>query len=1045
MKIHLLLLSLFPCLLTAQDWDAAQRFNGSIAGMSVTSSAIAAGPGGATYIAGSLEGTAQFDTITVTGQNPGATYGYLLKMNQEFRAEWVRVFPQTTYDVTVDLQGNIFVAGSQNDSLSWVAKYHSNGQLLASFTSQGGNSHVRVVRTDAAGNCYIGGWMNAATSFGGLTPAGVGGREAFIARLSPDLSQVHWANLTGASNRLDEIYDLEVDNNGFIYTSGNYRQTFNLFCGCYNGSFFLEKHNAATGSSVWQKLFSGGSGTSTRQLVSLSPDGQTIYTSGSFKNTTTIDPGLSLTAAGNDDYHIFLVSLTAAGSVNWAKKIVLTGDIYPTGMVRLDEQLVLHGYFRSPALLETILLTPQGIGDAFLAKVTGAGSIAAAEAFTGTGPGTEFGYGLDARSGDLVVSGNTSSGALQIGSFNLSGLALSQAAYAACSRISVPLSAQILSLVHPDCPGAATGVVAAAALGGTAPYSFLWSTGDTTATVIGLVAGDYTVTVEDDAGASYTLELTLNDPPVLTLQASLEHVSCSGAADGSISIEASGGTGAYVYEWNNGGQTNVITGLAAGSYTLTVTDENGCTSAYSKEITEPQSLEISIAGVQNAACGQNNGQASVTVTGGTSPYGYAWSNLATGPEAGNLTAGNYTVTATDANGCSSSVLVTIQDTGNTLEVALNVLQSPACDNTADGQLSAAVTGGTMPYTYAWSNNQTGPTATGLAPGQHSLTVTDVMGCSMVQNITLEGQTMLLVSMNISAQNLCSGDSQAAVSASPMNGMPPYTYVWNTGDTTAGLTGLPAGSYFVTIMDAGGCSTVAGALFQDPLPLTIQLETVDPACQGQNTGQISVQAAGGTAPYTFLWDNGKTTASLSGLAPGNYTVTLTDINGCTRVSSASVGDAGLVIDPGIETNQAGLTALQSGAQYQWIDCQTGLDIPGATGQTFEPGTGGEYAVEITLESCTATSDCVLFDLVAAEDPLDEARLARVFPNPSDGRFTLHLPWEARVWILEAGGKLLVQTGYAAGQHEMDFSTWPKGVYLMRIGLDKGVQTIRFVKQ
>lgn len=292
MKTHLLLLTLFPCLLSAQDWDAAQRFNGSIAGMSVTSSAIAAAPGGMTYIAGSLKGTALFDTLTVSGQIPSVTYGYLLKMNQEFRAEWVRVFPQKTYDVTTDQLGNIFVAGSQqNDTLSWVAKYNPEGDLLATFTSQGGNSHVRVVRTDAAGNCFIGGWMNASATFGGLTPATVGGREAFIARLSPDLSQVQWAGLTGASNRLDEIYDLEVDNNGFLYTSGNYRQNFNIFCGCYNGSFFLEKHNAATGASVWQKLFSGGSGTSTRQFVSLSPDGQTIYTGGSFKIPQPSTPG----------------------------------------------------------------------------------------------------------------------------------------------------------------------------------------------------------------------------------------------------------------------------------------------------------------------------------------------------------------------------------------------------------------------------------------------------------------------------------------------------------------------------------------------------------------------------------------------------------------------------------------------------------------------------------------------------------------------------------------------------------------------------------
>ena len=164
MKAQLLFILLIPCFLSAQNWDDAVRFD-SDTGSLLANTAVAVSPDGATFVTGSLRGSATFDTIPVAGEDPAITYGFLLKMNPAFRAEWVRLFPQKAYDVTTDAAGNAFVGGSQDeDTLSWVAKFNAAGQLLASFTSTGGNSHVRAVRTDGDGNCYIGGWMNAPRS-----------------------------------------------------------------------------------------------------------------------------------------------------------------------------------------------------------------------------------------------------------------------------------------------------------------------------------------------------------------------------------------------------------------------------------------------------------------------------------------------------------------------------------------------------------------------------------------------------------------------------------------------------------------------------------------------------------------------------------------------------------------------------------------------------------------------------------------------------------------------------------------------------------------
>lgn len=967
MKTHLLSILFLPCFLSAQTWDDAIRFDSDVASQ-LTNTAVAVSPDGSTFITGALRGGATFDTIHVAGEDPATTYGFLLKMNPAFRAEWVRLFPEKAYDVTTDATGNAFVGGSRSgDTLSWAGKFNATGELLASFVSTGGNSHVRVVRTDSNGNCYIGGWMNAQAAFGGITPPVVGGREAFIASLSPDLSQTHWATLTGASNRLDELYDLEVSNDGYVYASGNYRQTFNIFTLSYNGDFFVEKHQASSGASVLQKIFSGGSGTTTRQFVALSPDGQTLYTGGSFKKTMQLAPGQSLTAeSGTDDYHIFLAALnTADFALNWATKVALIGDNYPQGMVRLENELVMHGYIVSTSLMGANLLTPTGGSDPFVVRSTLAdGSVNAAELFPGAG--VERGYGLDTRNGGLAVSGNLSTQPLAIGEIELSGT--NSGLYVARVGGSIPLDLQFAGVQNPTCNGASDGTAQAVPQGGSGPYAFLWNTGDTTAVATGLTAGDYSVTITDAGGEQVSLGLVLTDPPALVVSAISENISCSGAVDGAILSSATGGEGDYLFQWSNDAETPDIQTLGPGDYTLTVTDANGCTATWTAAITEPEPLELATVTLENAACGQANGQAAVSASGGNEPYLFKWSNQATGASVTGLSAGNYTVSVTDANGCTADLQLTIQDAGNTLAAAVDILHAPACDNTADGQLAATVTGGTAPYTYHWSNEQTGAAISGLQAGSYAVTVTDGAGCSAIENIELESQTMLLVSMNITAQNDCSGDSLAAVTAGPMNGMPPYTYQWDTGDTTANLSGLPAGNYFVTITDAAGCTAVAGATFTDPPPLNSEITAME----------------------------------------------------------------------------TGLTVAQSGAQYQWFDCMTGEPAAGATSQHYQPEENGEYAVEITLQGCTVTSDCVPFDLVAADEPGDAPGLPVVYPNPNNGRFTLYLPGESAIRIFDAAGKIVKQYRFSAGYHQVDLGPCPAGVYMLIAGDSHTMSIIEMIK-
>ncbi|MFN0037419.1 MAG: PKD domain-containing protein, partial [Saprospiraceae bacterium] len=599
MKPTFLSLAIFALLqiqtipLNAQNWNIAKRYSAP-AGANITNSSVALAPDGSTYIVGNFRGTIDFDTVSIS-RPAGATddYGFLLKLDAALQPQWARAFPQRTYDVTADAQGNVFVAGSQlasaDDSLAFVAKYAPDGALLATFKSSGtADCWAKVVCTDAAGNCYIGGERYSAGQaiFAPFTMANVSSRQCFLVKLSPDLSQVQWATYTGASSNLDNIYDIEVDDNGFVYTSGNYSQNYSFGCFCYNGSFFTEKHHAATGISVWKKIFSNGSGTSTEQLLSLDSSGQSVFVSASFKNTTTFEPGLSLTAAANDDYHIYLAKMDAAGNVQWAKKVALTGDSYPSKMVRQNAELYLNGYFFSPTLMGDTLLTQQGT-DVFLVETaTSDGTVQSAEGFSGAG--AEYGYGLDAQDSVMVVSGNSSSSNFIIGNLTLPGNTSSIYVARKGGFLQLPPVAAFSANTTSGCAPLAVQFTSTST---GSPTTFNWQfAGGTPATstdpnpsVAYSTPGTYTVTlsVGNAAGANTATQTNLinvNPQPTATFTTSLNGLTAT-------FTNASANASSYFWDFGDGNtstqQNPAHTYANCDTYTVTLTSTNMCGTATS--------------------------------------------------------------------------------------------------------------------------------------------------------------------------------------------------------------------------------------------------------------------------------------------------------------------------------------------------------------------------------------------------------------------------------------------------------------------------------
>jgi len=312
--------------------------------------------------------------------------------------------------------------------------------------------------------------------------------------------------------------------------------------------------------------------------------------------------------------------------------------------------------------------------------------------------------------------------------------------------------------------------------------------------------------VANNAGNGYVSITYLNLPLSIAIS-SQTNVLCFGGKGSATADSATGGVPHYTYSWSPNGGTNLTaSNLTAGSYTVTATDNHGCTATASVIITQPSALSVSANVTANVLCnGGSNGGISSVVNGGTSPYTYLWSNLQNTPNITGLSAGTYTLNVTDNNGCTGSATVTITQP-NALSVNANVTANVACNGGGNASASSVVSGGTLSYTYSWSdaNTQTTIAATGLSAGIYTVTVTDACGSSATASATITQPAILaIVKGSVPASSVSNCDGSAWVNVS--GGTVVYTYLWNPGGaTTDTIKNQCAGSYCCTVTDANGC-------------------------------------------------------------------------------------------------------------------------------------------------------------------------------------------------------------------------------------------------
>ncbi|MBI4931612.1 MAG: T9SS type A sorting domain-containing protein [Bacteroidetes bacterium] len=927
----------------------------------------------------------------------GISDGFLVKFDSNGNRLWSTYYggsgTDQGYAVAVDVNGDVYLAGyttSANNIASgftpyagasdaFLVKFDSGGNRIWGryFGSTGAEANTGStpeigVGTDGNGNVILTGRTSSGTGIATLgahqTVYG-GGTDAFVVEFDGS-GTGQWSTYYGGAGQ-DVGYGVVTDAADNIYIGGLTASNTNIsspgaWQTVYGGGTdaFLVKFDN-NGVRLWGTYYGGG-GTDEGRAIAIS-DTNIFMAGRTMSNTAIASVGAYQTAySGGGTYDAYLVRFGSAGSRAW-------GTYYGTQpgddrgyAVASDEEgnSYLGGRTSSAAGIATAdgFQTIYGTGnDAMLIKFGLSGNRICGTYLGGTG--SDQAMGLSYKAGRIHMAGYTNS---------VAGIAGSgfQNTYGGSNPNNDGFLAKFFSCIETTtlqtnllCNGVCNGVATVNPTGATLlPYTYLWTGGQTTQTATGLCATSYTVVVSDAYGNTETNSVTITQPTALTTTVGANPATC-GNNDGAVGVNVAGGTGAYTYNWAPGGATTqVVTGIAAGVYTVTVSDANACTIVATATVTST-GPSVAISSSTNVSCfGGNNGSAAATITGGTPAYTYAWSpSGGTTSAATGLIAANYTVLITDGTGCTATATVAI--TEPTIFTGSVSVTNATCGS-SDGSATLNASGGTLPYAYTWNpTGQTTATATGLAAGNYTVTGTDANGCVQAHAavITTTGGTTVTISSQTNV--LCNGGNNGSAAATVTGGTPAYTYAWSpSGGTTSAATGLTAGNYTVTVTDANSCSGTTTVTITEPTAITTTISTTNTAC-GSNTGTATINVSGGVPSYTYSWTSSpvQTTTTATGLGVGTYTVLITDANGCTQTAAGTVNT---INGPTVTISSQTNVSCFGGNNGSATSSATGGTLPYTYGWTTSPFqftptatgmTAGTYTAVISdAVGCTGTS-------------------------------------------------------------------------------------------
>ena len=544
-------------------------------------------------------------------------------------------------------------------------------------------------------------------------------------------------------------------------------------------------------------------------------------------------------------------------------------------------------------------------------------------------------------------------------------------------NVTQPAQINISNVLTTDATcGNSNGSLVVTASGGTGALQYSITGGvpyQASNTFNNLAAANYNVVVIDANGCTQTINAQVNNSSAPVINATnATSLLCNGDNNASITINASGGTGALQFSINNGTtfqSGNVFNGLVAGTYNVVVSDAVGCLVSTAIVIADPPVLSISANNV-GTTCTQSNGSITASGGGGSGVLQYAINGGSYQPSTNfnNLAAGNYTVTVQDANGCTASTTTNITDAPSA--VIVNITTTPVgCNGQSDGTVDIVANSGTAPLNYSIDNGltfQAGSFFSGLAAGSYSIVVSDANGCTTTSSINVVEPTTLILNLN-SVNTTCS-QTNGSVSAIANGGTPAYQFSIDAGVTfqaSASFGGLATGVYSIVVQDANGCTASGSINISDtPGPHIDNVASVDINCNGANSGSVTITASNGTTPLQFSIDNGTTYQSgnvFNSLSPGSYNIVVQDANGCTTTAAANITEPTAVVISGTPVTDANCNGANNGNITINANGGTGaLQYSIDNGTTYQSGnvfnslSPGSYNIVVQdANGCTTT--------------------------------------------------------------------------------------------
>lgn len=585
---------------------------------------------------------------------------------------------------------------------------------------------------------------------------------------------------------------------------------------------------------------------------------------------------------------------------------------------------------------------------------------------------------------------------------------------------------------------------------------------------------DGTIYQEGNSGTFWSCSdcFTVNSGCSLSISTNVENVVCQGESNGSIDLTVTGAS-SPTFAWGNGQTSEDLQNLSAGVYTLSITD-GACTLDTLVAVSEPSSLGSGITSTDESTMGANDGTAEVNVDGGVLPYQYAWSNGGSTSSITGLSGGTYTLTVTDANGCTitdEAIINTAMCTLNAFLTSTNV----NCNGADDGTVSVNISGGTPGYNVSWSDTSLSTiTRNNLSPGIYEVSIVDDGGCMLNDSIIIsepEAITVTVMTTNSTDDTTANGSAQITatggqgtfmVTIDPQVDSTDVTFTGmlfstrSSSDTVIQINGLAPGTYDATLIDTAGCLVSSTFVIgSDACALAVSTTTVPNVCTGDSLGVASLSVSGASGTVSILWSNGSTDSMTMNLSAGVYTFNVSDANGCEVIDSVVLEDPEALsanVDSILSIGDSAATIMVTPAggsgsyQFEWQDSSGIISLD----QNLTVNAAGYYTLTLfDDQGCSIVVDSIFVN-ISSTAILDKefSHAIKLYPTVSHESINIDIN-ESRqkypTFLFSNTGQIIEQFELNQGNNQKQVNQLPNGIYFIKVIGESGFAIKKFIKQ